>query len=235
MPFVTWCDLPVSLGRRRKQVSLHILPSHPGGTGTEVSGPPCHHHLLRGKQFPKQSLIISPTTSPMARTMFLLLLSSPILAQGAPAPHPQSALPQKSCGCVSEEEKRTLSPTSSNLTMANCGKTCSPSPFFAFSAPAHTDLHRHLQSETDIRSSVGSCLCSTTKSSSPTPCSENKNVPVFCTVSLPGEHNQTGKHPHYYHYCHYHLNCRYHLNCHFHHCNKVVFNNQMKANVRTTP
>ena len=33
MPFVTWCDLPVSLGRRRKQVSLHILPSHPGGTG----------------------------------------------------------------------------------------------------------------------------------------------------------------------------------------------------------
>merc|ERR1711973_678406 len=113
----------------------------------------------------------------------------PILAQGSP--HPQSVLPQKSCGCVSEEEKRTLSPTSSNLTMADCGKTCSPSPFFAFSAPAHTDLDRHLQSETDIRSSVGSCLCSTTKSSSPTPCSENKNVPVFCTVSLPGGHNQT--------------------------------------------
>jgi len=153
---------------------------------TEVSGPPCHHHLLRGKQLPRQCLI---TTPPMARTMFLLLLSSPIIAQGAP--HPQSALPQKSCGCVSEEEKRTLSPTPSNLTMADCGKTCSASPFFAFSAPAHTDLDHHLQSETDIRSSVGSCLCSTTKSSSPTPCSENKNVPVFCTVSLPGGHNQT--------------------------------------------
>ena len=164
---------------------------------TEVSGPPCHHHLLRGKQFPRQCLISSPTTSPMARTVFLLLLSTPILAQGAP--HPQSAIPQKSCGCVSEEEKRTLSPTPSNLTMADCRKTCSPSPFFAFSAPAHTDLHRHLQSETDIRPSAGSCLCSTIKSSSPKPCSENKNVPVFCTVSLLGGHNQTGKHQHYNH------------------------------------
>ena len=157
---------------------------------TEVSGPPCHHHLLRGKQFPRQCLISSPTTSPMARTVFLLLLSTPILAQGAP--HPQSAIPQKSCGCVSEEEKRTLSPTPSNLTMANCGKTCSSSPFFAFSAPAHTGLHRNLKS--DIRPSVGSCLCSTNKSSSPKPCSENKNIPVFCTVSLPGRHNPTGEH-----------------------------------------
>ena len=126
----------------------------------------------------------------MARTMFLLLLSTPIIAQGAP--HPQSAIPQKSCGCVSEEEKRTLSPTLSNLTMANCGKTCSSSPFFAFSAPAHTGLHRNLKS--DIRPSVGSCLCSTNKSSSPKPCSENKKIPVFCTVSLPGRHNPTDEH-----------------------------------------
>ena len=160
-----------------------------------MSGPPCHHHPLRGKQFPRQCLISSPTTSPMARTVFLLLISTPILAQGAP--HPQSAIPQKSCGCVSEEEKRTLSPTLFNLTMANCGKTCSSSPFFAFSAPAHTGLHRNLKS--DIRPSVGSCLCSTNKSSSPKPCSENKNIPVFCTVSLPGMHNQTGKHKHYNH------------------------------------
>ena len=184
MPFVTWCDLPVSLGRRRKQVSLHILWSHPGGTGDRSERTALSPPSSQGKAISKTSL--------MARTMFLLLLSTQILAQGAP--HPQSVLPQKSCGCVSEEEKRTLSPTPTNLTMASCRKTCSPSPFFAFSAPAHTDLNHHLQSGTDIRPSVGSCLCSTTKSSSPTPCSENKNVPVFCTVSLPDGHNPTGEH-----------------------------------------
>ena len=53
MPLVTWCDLPVSLGRRRKQVSLHILPSHPVGTGDRSERPALSPPSSQGKAISK--------------------------------------------------------------------------------------------------------------------------------------------------------------------------------------
>ena len=146
------------------------------------------------------------------------LLLLPCLVQGIPHPHVPSANSTKSCGCISEEERRALSPIPedhsiseeqkqelsqipTDLSMVDCRSRCSHSPFFAFSSSSQ--LKHHIDGEQDSGHhipSVGSCICGS-ESSSPRPCSDVATIPVFCTSThgqqLLADRSEEGQRPDY--------------------------------------
>ena len=202
MPSVTY---PFPLAER-KQVSLHILRRHRGGTGDRgvptASSPPSTEPARRKQTRSRRKPLPSEKMLPG-----LTLLLLPCLIEGTPHPS-MLATSTKSCGCISDEKRQALSLISPDLSiskeerrapdlsmieeerhtpdlsMIECRSRCSPSPFFAFSS---SQLKHQIDSEQDSGHihSLGSCICAST-SSSPEPCSDEATVPVFCT-SPPGQ------------------------------------------------
>ena len=203
---------PVWLTRfpcQRKQVSLHILRRHRGGTGDRgvltASSPPSTNPPRR-KQFPAPTLThTSSTPTPslhkpsLVRTMpgWLNLVLVPFLTQASPHP-PVHTISIKSCGCTSEKE---IIPSPSSLSKVDCSSRCSRSPFFAFSTTS-SQLERVLASEqeSDFVPDLGFCFCGDDASTAQQ-CSDAATIPVFCTSQIghgqPPADSSEGQRPDY--------------------------------------